>query len=241
MPSSHEDNRSFWEHVEDLRKTLLKMLLACGCGVFLSFVFYDKLFSLLLYPIHTLPVKVVILGPIEGFSAALKMSVWVGTALTSPLWGWFLLQFLLPALKKEEKNLLPLFMSTLFGFFILGALFAYFITLPLASKYLLSFNTPLGENLWSLGNYMDYTALLLLASGLSFEVFSFLVCGAYLGVIQPEWLAHYRRGFVVFAFILGAIVTPPDVLTQLLVAVPLVILYELCFWVLKVRNQVLGI
>lgn len=171
--------------------------------------------------------QLVIFGPIEGMLIALKVCFWCGIAFTSPLWAFFLLRFILPALQPQEHSLILPFL-VLSGIFItLGITLAYFVTIPIANSYLMTFNSSVGVNLWSLSNYLDYTLFLLLANAVAFELAVVLFFLVHLGILRAETMTAKRRHMIVAAFIIGALLTPPDVLTQLMLALPLIGLYEL--------------
>lgn len=177
---------------------------------------------------HVLPKQqaLVILNPLEGFLTALKVSIWVGVVVTSPLWLWMAMQFIIPALRFSEKRLLLPFLITSLVFIFAGCCFTFFVTIPIANAYFSTFNQSVGVNLWSLSHYMDYTLFLMMANGLAFELSVIGIFGVHLGVLSVEMLVRQRRVAIVLAFVIGALLTPPDVLTQLMLAIPLIILYE---------------
>lgn len=181
----------------------------------------------------------VILGPIDGMLTSLKISFWVGLVGTSPLWMFFLLKFLTPALHQHEKRLLIPFLILSMLFLITGVLFAFFVTIPLANEYLQLFNESIGINLWTLSSYLDYTIGLLLASALAFEIAVILLFLVHFGILNADLMINKRRHAIVAAFVLGAILTPPDVLTQLLLAIPLIGLYEVAIFYAKYRRALL--
>lgn len=175
---------------------------------------------------HPQQEELVILGPIEGMLASIKISFLAGIVGTSPLWLFFLLQFLTPALYANEKRLVLPFLALSFVFLAAGFFFAFFVTIPFANKYLKLFNDGIGINLWTLSHYIDYTAALLLSGALAFELAVILFFLVHFGLITAEALRRKRRLAIVAAFIIGAVLTPPDVLTQLMLAIPLIVLYE---------------
>lgn len=183
----------------------------------------------------------VLLGPLEGILTALKVSFWVGVVGTSPLWLLALLQFIVPALHPGEKILVYPFLAISFVFVLCGISFAFFVTVPIANQYLVSFNQTVGTNLWSLERYLDYTLFLLLANGFAFELGALGFFAVHLGLISAEGLMAKRRLAIVGAFILGALLTPPDVLTQLMLAIPLILLYEGLILFAKCRKTSLGL
>jgi sec-independent protein translocase protein TatC len=170
--------------------------------------------------------RLYIMGPIEAFSTTLKICFWLGLTVTSPIWFYFILQYITPALHQNERVLIVPFLFLSIIFISGGLFFAYNITLPLANHYLTDFNRSIGTNLWSFSNYIDYTLVLLAANAVAFELFALLFILVHLRVIKLDQLKNKRKEVILAAFILGALLTPPDVLSQLLLAIPLIFLYE---------------
>jgi sec-independent protein translocase protein TatC len=183
------------------------------------------------------PAQLVVLGPLEGMLASLKVSFWVGLVGTSPIWLYFVLQFIMPALHPKEKLLLWPFLILSVLFLTIGGLFAYFVTIPLANIYLQTFNSAIGINLWSLVSYLDYTLTLIMANALACEICLLLLFAVHYGFVSTESLTAKRRHMIVAAFILGAILTPPDVLTQFMLAIPLIALYEMSILYSKIKAK----
>lgn len=236
---------TFWDHVEQLRRTLLRIGVVVLLGMVASLVFHKHLFALLEQPIvnllitgHTqqthlqgvtitLPHSLVIFSPLEGMTLLFKVSFWVGLVGTSPCWLYMILRFLAPGLTRRERRLLFPFLLLSILFFSLGLLFAYGVTLPIANRFLYELNASMAINLWNLGSYINYSLLLLLAHGLLFETFVVLLFLIHLEVIDSERLAKHRRIAIVTLFAIAALLTPPDVITQCLLALPALALYEL--------------
>lgn len=179
----------------------------------------------------------VTLGPLEGFLAAFKLSLWVGIVGTSPVWILLVLAFIVPGLKSRERSLIFPFLLLGTLFFISGFLFGFYVTLPIANRYLKAFGEGLGQNLWSVGHYLDYTTFLLLAHSLAFELCALLLVLVHYGVISGEAMRSKRRFVVVGIFVLSAILTPPDVITQLFLAIPLLAIYELIILYATLRHK----
>jgi sec-independent protein translocase protein TatC len=171
--------------------------------------------------------KLLILGPSEGLSMAIKVCFLLGVILASPLWMFFILKFIHPAFKREERSLVLPFILLSWLFLSGGAAFAYFLTLPMANHYLQTFNASIGTNFWSVSHYLNFALFVLFANALAFEMGLVLFFLVHRGILSLEWLTSKRRPMYVLAFIIGAVLTPPDVLTQFLVAIPLIVLYEL--------------
>ena len=176
-----------------------------------------------------------ILGPLDGLFIAMKVSIWIGFLGTAPIWVLILLRFIAPALRREEKKLLIPFLLSSMVAIICGITFAFFVTVPIANQYLSAFNQQIGTNLWSLQNYLDYTLFLMLANGFAFETGAVGVFLIRLGMISAEPMIAKRRHAIVGSFILGALLTPPDILTQFMLAIPLILIYEALILYAKVH------
>ncbi len=181
--------------------------------------------------------ELAIFGPIEGLMTALKVAFWIGLVATCPLWCLFSMRFIAPALKADEQRLLiPFGISSLVGI-CAGFAFAFWLTIPIANRVLFSFNAEIGTNLWALTSYLDYTVLLLLAHGLAFELAVVLVFLVHLGFVTARGMRTRRRYVIVGTLVLAAILTPPDVFTQVLLAIPLLLLYEMIILYALIREK----
>lgn len=215
---------TFWEHVEELRKTLLRIGLVIALATLGVFCFHKPLFHFLLAPLNI--EQLYLFSPVEGFTSVLKTSFWGGFLFSSPLWIFLLLQFILPALRtREKKVIIPFFgLSTLF--IGCGILFAYSVSLPLVVRFFQVFNEGIGENLWGLGHTLNFVLLFILAHGLVFEFYVGLLFMIHFGLLSAAQLKKARRAVIVLILALAAILTPPDVLSQVLLAGPMLFLYE---------------
>ena len=179
--------------------------------------------------------KLALFSPASGLMIALKVSLWGGILLSSPFWLIPLIRFITPALYPAEKALLFPFVALSSLFMVGGALLAFYVTLPLTNSYFLSFNESIGMNLWGLENYLNYTLSLIAAHALGFEAAILLFFLVHLKLVSYEFLRSKRRHAIVASLVLGALLTPPDVLSQLLLALPLIGFYELAlFWARRI-------
>jgi len=224
------------EHTAELRLIIIKILLIVGAGTAISLIFYRQIFSILSSPFYEMiPVltgqeqfssRLILLSPEEGITSILKACFWTGLLTSSPIWLLLILRFVVPGLKFHEKRLiLPFTIGSLLSL-ALGFTFAYYITIPMANHYLFALNETLGPNLWSLSSYLDYSILLMCANGLAFEFFNLLFFCVHYGLITADSLKEKRKTAIVTIFIASAILTPPDAVTQLLLAIPLALIYE---------------
>lgn len=179
--------------------------------------------------------KFVFLSPLEGFSAALKIALLTGAAVTSPIWLFLILRFISPALRREEKKLILPFACASLVMISLGFFLAFKVTLPLTNSYFHSFNAAFGENLWTLSHYLDYALMLLIAHGIAFEAACAVFFLIHFRFIGPEQLAEKRRFAIIAILLLSAWLTPPDVLSQIVLAIPLGCLYELAIFYGRLR------
>lgn len=227
---------SFWDHLEAFRSTMIRVFAIIFIGICLSLFFYHQIFAVLTAPLPENETKLVVLGPAEGIMATFRVAFWVGLVGTSPIWVYEVLRFVLPGLNlKERRLILPFFLFSLL-FLGAGLSLAYFVTIPLANSYLEAFNQGIGTNLWSLSNYLDYTIILLLGNALAFELCVILLFLVHYRKLSAEGLIQARRYVIVAIFIAAAILTPPDILSQLMLAFPLMGLYELAILYAKFRK-----
>jgi sec-independent protein translocase protein TatC len=230
----------FTEHLEELRHRLIICFIAVGAGFLISYFFAKQLFELLMLPlIRVMPPgeKLIFTALPEAFITYLKVAFLAGIGLASPVIIYQLWRFIAPGLyRKERRMLLPIVLfSTIF--FLGGALFGYFVVFPFGFKFFVSFATEYIRAMPSLSEYLGFAAKLLFAFGVIFELPLFVFFLARLGLITAAQLSHQRKYAVLVIFIVAAILTPPDVFTQLLMAGPLWALYEISVWVAKIFGK----
>lgn len=187
--------------------------------------------------VHESHQKLVILSPLEGMSTMLKLCLWTSVVVTSPFWLYLVFLFISPALEKPSKRHFIPFIAFLFCFGGNGLLFARLVTIPLANAFFETFNEGLGHNLWSLSYYIDYSIILLLSHVLMFEFAAVLLLFVHYGWISAQAMIQWRRHVYVILFILAAILTPPDIMTQISLGIPMVIFYELILLYGKFREN----
>jgi sec-independent protein translocase protein TatC len=225
----HEESKPLWDHVSDLRSAIICALSSAALGIVLCLCFHQEILAILTSTLSqegSAPPQLILLSPLEGFTSTLKVCFWGGFLLSSPAWLYFLIRFIKPGLRVAERSLLVPFILSSLVFMTIGFLTAYWVTIPLANLYLETFNREIGLNLWTLSHYIDYTFFLMLANGVAFELGVVMFFLVHLGIFTPAYMIYMRRPMIVAAFILGALLTPPDVLTQLLMAGLLILLYE---------------
>ena len=218
------------EHLRELRYRLIVSITAFLIGSGISFYFAKNVFEILKKPVmESYPdVELITLSPTEPLFILIKISLAVGFILASPIILYQMWRFIEPALYSHEKRIfIPLLLGSI-TLFLLGALFAYFVVLPLALKFLLGlgFSQLLATPYLSVDMYVSFVLKMVIAFGIAFQMPIVLYVLQKAGVITPEQLSRFRKYFIVVAFLIGAIIAP-DVSTQVLMAIPLIILYEI--------------
>jgi sec-independent protein translocase protein TatC len=224
------EKQPFTAHLEELRSRLIKSFVAVTIGFLLSYFFKEKIFEILTLPL----IKVMNPGDHliytnlpEAFFTFLKAAFISGIMVASPYLLYQFWMFVAPGLyDKERRMVLPvLFLSTLF--FLGGALFGYFVVFPLGFEFFLSFASENIRPMPSMKEYLGFASKLLLAFGVAFELPLVLTFLARLGIVSVDMLRRYRKYAILLFFVGAAILTPPDVVSQVLMAVPMMLLYEL--------------
>lgn len=216
------------DHLEELRRRFIIILISSGFFSILCFFFSDQLLNIMILPIQRNVYSLYFLSPYEAFMTKVKLSVVIGIIISLPVIFYQLWKFISPGLYPSEKEkILPLvFIST--ALFLVGALFAYFGVVPFALNFFLNFQTESLEPLISIGSYISFFLSFILVFGIVFELPVLLIGLMFLGVIKAEFLRAQRKIAVVGIFVLAAILTPTvDLITQFLLAIPLWILFEL--------------
>jgi len=219
----------FLAHLEELRDRLIKASIAVGIGFLAAYGFKEKLFEILIHPLVSVMGKgdtLIFTGLPEAFFTYVKVAFIAGFMIASPVVLYHFWMFVTPGLyQKERKVLLPIiFLSALF--FVGGALFGYFVAFPVGFKFFLSFSNERIQAMPTMREYLSFSATMLLAFGVVFELPLVLTGMSRLGLVTPEFLRKNRKYAILIIFIVAAILTPPDVISQVLMAVPLMVLYE---------------
>lgn len=224
------------EHLGELRSRLIKCLIAVVITSLISFIFAKQIFNLLILP--TEGINLIFIEMTEMIGTYMRVSLASGIILAMPYLIYQGLMFVSPALTPKEKRYLYLILPWVTLMFIGGVAFGYFVLLPPATKFLITFGSEIATPQIKIGNYISIVTRLLVAIGFVFELPVLTTFLARIGVITPKWLADKRKLAIVFAFILAAIITPTfDPINQSLVAIPLIILYEMSIWLAKLVHR----
>ncbi|MEA1996375.1 MAG: twin-arginine translocase subunit TatC [Gemmatimonadota bacterium] len=225
----------FLDHLEELRRRILWCMGVIFVGILVGFYLNSQfdLLQLLIKPVspYLKDGKLMIIKPTEGFMIALKLSFAFGLIIASPVMIYHFWAFLAPALLKKERRLVfPLLFASLF-MFILGAVMAFFITLPLGMAFFSKFQFASTEFMLTASSYLDMAVRMVFFTGVVFEMPIIILLLARLGIVTPEFLRTKRRHAIITIFVLGMAVTPPDPGSMVLVAAPMIFLYEISVWI----------
>ena len=213
------------EHLEELRQRLMNCLVAVAFGFIGCYCFKEYLFEILKQPLAG--TEFIVTAIHEGFFTYMKVALIFGLLVAAPVILYQFWVFVAPGLYKNEKKLFfpILFLSSFF--FIGGALFGYFIVFPIGFKFLLTVTPSDIIPRLSMREYLSFSSKLLVAFGLVFELPLILTLMAKLGIVTADFLKKNRKYALLLFFIGSAILTPPDVITQVMMAFPMMLLYEI--------------
>lgn len=225
-----EDKTPFTVHLTELRNRLVYSFIAVGIGFALCYFFKEKLFRILTAPLISAmgeDARMIFTGLPEAFFTYLKVSLLGGIMLATPVLFYQFWMFVSPGLyRKEKKFLIPVILLSLV-FFAAGSSFGYFVVFPYGFKFFLGFSTETIQAMPSMKEYLSFAAKMLLAFGLVFELPLVLTFMARMGLVSVGFLKKNRKFALLIFFGGAALITPPDVITQTMMAIPLIILYEI--------------
>lgn len=213
-------------HLQEFRSRLIKSVLVLVISAGAAFYFSEILIVWIKRPID---VDLVFLSPAEAFWADLKISLFFGFLCAFPFILYEIWLFIAPGLLREERGLLWPFFGLGVLFFFSGILFSYFVALPFALRFLLNYGLAAGiKPMLSVSNYIDFNLKIMFAFGMIFELPLVMVLLSKMGLLTTDFLIKNRKFAILGAFVVAAIATPtPDMFNQLIMAVPLIVLYEI--------------
>ncbi|CAM3941915.1 twin-arginine translocase subunit TatC [Arcobacter cloacae] len=226
-------------HIADLRKRLVISSLTVVAMFFVCFAFYEPILSWMMIPVKTiLPENshMVAVEIQETFFTALKVAFFGGFVISLPVIFWQLWLFLAPGLYDHEKKLVIPFVFFATLMFLVGASFAYYIVVPVGFEFLVNFGSAVVTVLPSIGKYVGFFTKLLIGFGIAFELPVITFFLAKIGLVDDKMLKNFFRYAIILIFIISALLTPPDVISQLLMAGPLTLLYGISIYIAKVFN-----
>ena len=237
-------SKPFLEHLADLRRAIIRMLIALVAGVALAIPLAPHVIRILQAPLaKVVPDPTHFLKIIDisgGLSVALNLILWTGILLSSPLLFLFAGSFIFPGLTRRERRAVLGGSAFAVVLFAAGVTMGYFLALPVALRVMLSVGRWVGApvEFVTLNSYLALSLQVLIAFGLAFELPVVVLILGYLGLITSRQMREKRRHAIVLLFVIAMVLTPgPDVFSQVVMAVPLVLLYELCIWLIWMKER----
>lgn len=222
--------RALLDHLDELRQRLILALVGVGLGMLLVLPWVSRIITWMARPVG----RLVFLSPTEAFMAQFKIAMVTGFLLTLPWVLYQLWRFVAIALTPPERRHARWILPSTYGLFLVGVAFSWFVVVPLAVQFLVRTGTPSLRPLWSIEAYLNFSLGLSCTIGVLFELPLVLLFLARLGIVSKDTFAGKRRVVYVLIVIAAGLLTPgPDVLSQVLVAIPMVLLFELSLWLLQ--------
>mgnify|MGYP000872147248 CR=1 FL=1 len=213
---------SLVDHLAELRKRIMIIVGTLVLGIVVGF-YYSPL---LVEYVMRIPGELVFLYPGEAFIVHLTVALVAGIVVDLPIILYQVIRFLVPGLMEREIRALFLGLPFSLGLFALGAVFAYKAILPIAYRFFMGFGTEQLAPLISIGNYVSFVLGLVVPFGVVFQLPLVVLLLAGVGILHPDTLARYRKYIILLIFIVAAVLTPPDIVSQVLMALPMLVLYE---------------
>lgn len=244
LTQDKDHRQSLAGHLVELRKRLLWSLVALLVATGVSFLFVEDIYGFLVRPLAQAmgpgdSQRLIYTGLTEAFFTYLKVAFFAGVFLSFPVMAMQIWKFIAPGLYKTEKRAFLPFLIATPVLFLTGAALVYYWLMPVAWQFFLSFQSDGGATALPIqlearvGEYLDLVMLLIFAFGLCFQLPVLLVLLGRAGIVTPEQLAKGRRYAIVVAFVVAAFLTPPDVLSQFALAIPIILLYEISILVIR--------
>lgn len=221
---------TFWDHIQELRTRLIRTMIGVAVASGIAYFFWEKLWAVIAYPLtkQHLKVDLIATSPMETVMTSFKMSLISGFIIAFPWVMWNVWRFLAPALFDKEKRIFIITFFSSIIMFAVGASFAYFAVLPAGLAFLATYtNGAIAQN-WRQGDFASFISQFMLAFGFIFELPVMAYVLAKMGLITAKSMWNFFRYAVILIFAVAALLTPgPDPVSQIMMAVPLVVLYLL--------------
>ena len=222
-------------HLGELRKRIIISVLAILVGFCVAYYYVDDILAMIVAPAG----KLYYMRPTEAFFTYMKVAFVAGVIAASPVWLYEIWVFVIPALTQQEKKLTNWFLPFAIMLFAIGIVFSYALVLPVAIRFFIGFATDELQPLFSIGQYLVFVIAFVLPFGFIFELPIVMIILAKLNLITSDFLRSKRKIFIFLSFVIGGFISPtPDMFSQTMIAMPMIILYELSLWmVAKVMKR----
>lgn len=226
MENSSEDGPrlTLVEHLGELRKRLVISFVSIIVCAFAVYRYINKIIDIITRPAGDL--EFIYLSPPELFMAYIKISLVLGLIISSPIILFQIWSFVKPGLKRKERRYVISALLMGVVFLAMGVVFAYYIIVPMTIKFFIGVSVDKITPTFSFANYISFVSSLLLSFGLVFELPLLIILLTQLGLVAPKTLKKYRKFIILAIFVVAAVLTPPDMISQVLMAIPMVLLYE---------------
>jgi sec-independent protein translocase protein TatC len=232
---------SIWDHIGEMRVRLVRALIGIIAVFCVAMVFSDFLLVYLQKPLLlALPPelsKLHFTGPMDVFIVSIKVGFLVGIVGGSPIWLYQFWKFFEPALyPSERKYILPFVVASVL-LFLTGVAFCFYIMLPIALEFLINYGMQVGTPIITIKDYMSMVMVLIFGFGMIFETPVILILLAMLDIISADQLAEHRRVILIAILVVAALLTPPDPISQLAMAVPVFVMYEASIIIIRLIKK----
>ncbi|WP_303841849.1 twin-arginine translocase subunit TatC [Selenomonas ruminantium] len=225
-----DGSMSLIAHLTELRSRIIKCLAATGLGSVIGYYYIQEIMHYITLPAG----KLYYMQPAEAFFTYLKVACVAGFLLALPIIFWQVWRFFLPALTTRERMVLGIVVPTSVVLFFCGLAFSFFLVLPAGIKFFLGFGNTELEALLSVDKYFDFVIMFVLPFGFIFELPLVITILGKMGLITSAFLKKYQRIIIFLSFVVGALITPtPDVFTQSMIALPIIVLYEVGYFIVR--------
>ena len=225
-----EGNMSILRHLEELRTRIIRSLIAIAVGSAIAYFYIEDIMRYLTLPTG----RLYYLQPAEAFFTYIKIALFAGFLLALPVVFYQAWKFILPALTVRERTVIGILVPSSVLLFFAGLAFSFFLVLPAALQFFVGFSTENLQPMFTLHQYFDFVLAFILPFGAVFELPLLVIVFAKLGFISSKFLQSKQRIVIFLAFVVGAVISPtPDIFTQSMIAIPLILLYELSYLVVR--------
>jgi sec-independent protein translocase protein TatC len=218
------------DHLTELRRRIIIIIGTFLLGAIVGFYFSPSIVQYLM----RIPGELVFLYPGEAFMVHLIVALVFGLVLGLPIILYQVIRFLVPGLRSEEIRVLLIGLPFSLAMFVVGVVFAYRVILPIAYRFFMGFGTEQLEPLISIGNYVSFVIGLILPFGVIFQLPLIVLLLTGVGILHPDVLVRNRKYIILLIFVLAAVLSPPDIVSQVLMALPMLLLYELSILLCRV-------
>ncbi len=225
----HDDEMSIIDHLTELRRRLIRCVVAVLLGSCVTYAFDEEIMQFLLAPAG----KLYFMHPGEAFFSYAKVVLFSGFLLATPVVFYEIWRFFVPAFTRRERMVLGIMVPSSIFLFYAGLAFSFFLIVPIGIKFFMGMGSEDLSPLFSIEKYLDFIITFLLPFGLAFELPLVIIIMAAIGLVTSQQLKKYFRYVFFVSFIVGALLTPPDIISQITLALPLTALYGISYLVVR--------